>query len=111
MSKRRLSAILALDVVDYSRMMHSDAAGALSLLNRVYRTVVTPAVAAEEGRVVKLLGDGALIEFSGAAQALRCAVEIQQKLRSPDSPYHVPERIALRAGLHAGDVVVDGGDI
>jgi class 3 adenylate cyclase/pimeloyl-ACP methyl ester carboxylesterase len=111
MSKRRLSAILALDVVDYSRMMHSDAAGALTLLNRVYRSVVTPAVAAEEGRVVKLLGDGALIEFSGAAQALRCAVEIQQKLRSPDSPYHTPERIALRAGLHAGDVVVDGSDI
>ena len=111
MSKRRLSAILALDVVDYSRMMHNDAAGALALLNRVYRSVVTPAVAAEEGRVVKLLGDGALIEFSGAAQALRCAVQIQQELRSPDSPYQTPERIALRAGLHAGDVVVEGSDI
>ncbi len=111
MSKRRLSAILALDVVGYSRMMQKDAAGLLSSLNAIYRSVVTPAVAAAEGRVVKLLGDGALIEFPAAAQALQCAVRIQQELRRPDSPYRSPELINLRAGLHAGDVVVEGDDI
>ncbi len=111
MSKRRLSAILALDVVGYSGMMQRDAAGLLASLNAIFRSVVTPAVAAAEGRVVKLLGDGALIEFPAAAQALRCAVRIQQELRRPDSPYRSPEPIKLRAGLHAGDVVVEGDDI
>jgi class 3 adenylate cyclase/pimeloyl-ACP methyl ester carboxylesterase len=111
MSKRRLSAILALDVVGYSRMMQKDAAGVLAALNAIYRSVVTPAVAAAEGRVVKLLGDGALIEFPAAAQALRCAVRIQRELRRPDSPYRSPEPINVRAGLHAGDVVVEGDDI
>ncbi len=109
--KRRLSAILALDVVGYSRMMQEDAAGVLAALNAIFRSVVTPAVAAAEGRVVKLLGDGALIEFPAAAQALRCAVRIQQELRRPDSPYNDPRSIFLRAGLHAGDVVVEGDDI
>ncbi|MDH3595891.1 MAG: hypothetical protein OEU09_07945 [Rhodospirillales bacterium] len=75
--KRRLSAILALDVVGYSRMMQDDATGVMAALNAIFRSVVTPAVAADEGRVVKLLGDGALIEFPAAAQALRCAVRIQ----------------------------------
>ena len=111
MSKRRLSAILALDVVGYSGMMQRDAAGLLAALNAIYRSVVTPAVAAAEGRVVKLLGDGALIEFPAAAHALRCAVRIQQALRRSDSPYRAPEPIKLRAGLHAGDVVVEGDDI
>lgn len=111
MSKRRLSAILALDVVGYSRMMQKDAAGLLAALNTIYRSVVTPAVAAGEGRVVKLLGDGALIEFPAAAQAIQCAVRIQQELRRPESPYRAGEPIQLRAGLHAGDVVVEGDDI
>ena len=111
MSKRRLSAILALDVVGYSRMMQKDAAGVLASLNAIYRSVANPAVASAEGRVVKLMGDGALIEFPAASQALRCAVQIQQELRRPDSPYRSPEPIELRAGLHAGDVVVEGDDI
>lgn len=111
MSKRRLSAILALDVVGYSRMMQADAAGLLAALNALYRSVVSPAVGACEGRVVKLLGDGALIEFPAAAQAIQCAVKIQQELRRPDSPYRASEPIQLRAGLHAGDVVVEGNDI
>lgn len=111
MSKRRLSAILALDVVGYSRMVQKNAAGVLSSLNAIYRSIVTPAVTAADGRVVKLLGDGALIEFSAASQALQCAVQIQRELRQPNSPYHVPEPIYLRAGLHAGDVVVEGDDI
>ncbi|NNF79563.1 MAG: alpha/beta fold hydrolase [Rhizobiales bacterium] len=111
MAKRRLSAILALDVVGYSRMMNDNAAGVLSALNELYKSVVTPAVAAGEGRVVKLLGDGALIEFSSAAQAIQCAVSIQQDLRKPETPYRCPDPLRLRAGLHAGDVVIEGDDI
>jgi class 3 adenylate cyclase/pimeloyl-ACP methyl ester carboxylesterase len=111
MTKRRLSAILALDVVDYSRMMQEDAGRVLSTLNRLYKSVVTPAVEASDGRVAKLLGDGALIEFSSAAQALQCAVKIQQELCGPDSTFGCPEPIRLRAGLHAGDIVIEGEDI
>ncbi len=111
MAKRRLSAILALDVVDYSRMMQDDAAGVLSALNDLYKSVVTPAVAATGGRVVKLLGDGAVIEFPSAAQALQCAVNIQRELRRSDCPHRCPDPICLRAGLHAGDVVIEGEDI
>ncbi len=111
MAKRRLSAILALDVVGYSAMMSDNAAGVLSVLNDLYKAVVTPAVAAGEGRVVKLLGDGALIEFSSAAQAIQCAVAVQQELRKPDTPYRCPDPLRLRAGLHAGDVVIEGDDI
>ncbi|HUN51412.1 MAG TPA: alpha/beta fold hydrolase, partial [Candidatus Sulfotelmatobacter sp.] len=108
---RRLSAILALDVVGYTGLVHKDAAGVLAALNAIYRAVVTPAVAAGEGRVVKLLGDGALIEFPSARAALNCAVQVQQAMRRPDPPYRFSEAIRLRAGLHAGDVVVEGNDI
>lgn len=111
MSKHRLSAILMLDVVGYSRMMQANASGVLASLNAIYRTVVSPAVAATDGRIVQLMGDGALIEFPSANQALRCAIKIQRDLRRPDAPFHDPEPIYLRAGLHAGDVVVEGDDI
>jgi class 3 adenylate cyclase/pimeloyl-ACP methyl ester carboxylesterase len=108
---RRLSAILALDVAGYTALIHDDASGVLAALNVIYRSVVVPAVAAAEGRVVKLLGDGALIEFPSAAAALRCAVRVQQEMRRPEPPYRCSTRIQLRAGLHAGDVIVEGDDI
>jgi pimeloyl-ACP methyl ester carboxylesterase/class 3 adenylate cyclase len=108
---RKLSAILALDVVEYTRLMHEDAAGILSALNTIYRSVVTPAVTTVGGRVAKLLGDGALIEFPSAGAALRCALQVQQEMRSTDPPYRFVEPIRLRAGLHAGDIVIEGDDI
>jgi class 3 adenylate cyclase/pimeloyl-ACP methyl ester carboxylesterase len=110
-TRRRLSAILALDVVGYTSLVHKDAPGTLAALNAIYRSVVTPAVAAADGRVVKLLGDGALIEFPSARAALRCAIQVQQEMRRPDPLYSFSEPIRLRAGLHAGDVVVEDGDI
>ncbi|HTV28393.1 MAG TPA: alpha/beta fold hydrolase [Xanthobacteraceae bacterium] len=109
--RRRLSAILALDVVGYTSLVHKDAPGTLAALNAIYRSIVTPAVAAADGRVVKLLGDGALIEFPSARAALRCAIQVQQEMRRPDPLYSFSEPIRLRAGLHAGDVVVEDGDI
>jgi class 3 adenylate cyclase/pimeloyl-ACP methyl ester carboxylesterase len=108
---RRLSAILALDVVGYTSLIHDDAQGVLAALNEIYRSVVVPAVTAAEGRVVKLLGDGAVIEFPSAGAALRCAVRVQQEMRRPDPPYRGAKHIQLRAGLHAGDVIAEGDDI
>lgn len=111
MSQRRLAAILSLDVVGYSRMMQGGSKSLLKTLNSLYRDLVTPIVEQRNGRVVKLLGDGALIDFPSAGEALQAAVTIQTRLREPDQPYLVPERIKLRAGLHVGDVTVEGDDI
>ncbi len=111
MSQRRLAAILSLDVVGFSRMMQGGSKSLLKTLNTLYRDLVTPIVEQNSGRVVKLLGDGALIEFPSAGQALEAAIAVQTDLREPDHPYSVPERIQLRAGLHVGDVTVDGDDI
>jgi class 3 adenylate cyclase/pimeloyl-ACP methyl ester carboxylesterase len=110
-TSRRLSAVLALDVVGYTALMHKDAPGVVAALNAIYRSVVAPAAKAAEGRVVKLLGDGALIEFPAAGAALECAVGIQREMRRPDPPYRFPEPILLRAGLHAGDVIAEHNDI
>jgi class 3 adenylate cyclase/pimeloyl-ACP methyl ester carboxylesterase len=107
MSRKRLAAILALDVVDYTRMMQLDSQGLITTLNKVFSEVVRPAVAASEGRIVKLMGDGAIVEFPAAASALEAAVEIQTKMRRPDLPYNVPERIHL----HAGDVTIEGSEL
>ncbi|NNE50981.1 MAG: alpha/beta fold hydrolase [Sulfitobacter sp.] len=111
MSQRRLAAILSLDVVGYSRMMQNGSASLLKTLNALYRDLVTPLVEAHHGRVVKLMGDGALIEFASAASALETAVAVQKRLRAPDHPFQFPERIQLRAGVHAGDVTSEGEDI
>jgi len=111
MSQRHLAAILSLDVVGYSRMMQSGSGVLLKTLNTLYRDLVVPMVRTGNGRVVKLLGDGALIEFPSAGQALEAAITIQTRLREPDHPYQKPERIQLRAGLHVGDVTVEGDDI
>ncbi|WP_299640218.1 alpha/beta fold hydrolase [uncultured Ruegeria sp.] len=111
MSQRRLAAILSLDVVGFSRMMQGGSRALLKTLNTLYRDLVTPIVGQHHGRVVKLLGDGALIEFPSAGHALEGAIAIQTQLREPDHPFLVPERIQLRAGMHVGDVAVDGEDI
>lgn len=111
MSQRRLAAILSLDVVGYSRLMQVSARSVLSTLNALYRDLVTPIVQMNHGRVVKLLGDGVLIEFSSAGQALNAAIAIQMRLREPANPYQTPERIFLRAGLHVGDVTIEAGDV
>ncbi len=111
MSKRRLAAILSLDVVGYTRLMQTGSKPLLKTLNTLYRDLVTPLVTQNDGRIVKLLGDGVLIDFASAGQALETAIAIQTRMRAPDHPYTVPERIQLRAGLHVGDVTVEGDDI
>ena len=99
----RLAAIVSLDVVDSSVMAKSGTERALQELNSVFRTIVRPAVREEGGRVVKLMGDGALLEFASAGAALRAAHRIQRTL--------IGHRVRLRAGVHAGDVHEEAGDI
>ncbi len=108
-SNRRLAAILVADVVGYSRMMGADEAGTLTALKRHREHLFDPAVAAHHGRVVKLVGDGALVEFGSVVDAVNCALALQ-KTPAGDADNPLPE-IVLRIGINLGDVRFDDGDI
>jgi adenylate cyclase len=100
---RRLAAILAADVVGYSRLIGTDEAGTLARLRTLRREVVDPLVAENDGRVFKTTGDGLLAEFPSTVQALRCAMVVQERVRGGE--------LQLRIGVHQGDVVVEGDDL
>ncbi len=99
---------MATDVVGYSRMMNADEAGTLKALKRHRESLVDPTVAAHNGRLVKLLGDGSLVEFSSVVDAVGCAVSLQRALHSGCS---INDGIVLRIGINIGDVIIDGDDI
>ena len=108
---RRLAAILAADVVGYSRLMGQDEAGTLVAFKSHLEEVIEPRIAEREGRVVKLMGDGVLAEFPSAVEAVHCAVEIQRAMA--DRAADVPEgrRIQLRIGINLGDIIFQDDDI
>jgi adenylate cyclase len=108
---RRLAAILAADVVGYSRLIGSDEAGTLSRLRAIRAEVIDLAIAAYNGRLVKTTGDGLLVEFSSVVDALRSASEIQAGMAARNSMVAQEDRIEFRMGLNVGDVVVEDGDI
>jgi adenylate cyclase len=103
--QRRLAAILAADVVGYTRAMAADEAGTLNQLQTLLREVIAPAVAGQDGRVFKEMGDGILVEFSSAVGAAQAAAAIQTALAASGSA------LQLRIGLHVGDVIVEGDDL
>lgn len=103
--QRRLSAILAADVVGYSRLMAADEAGTLAALKAHRRQLFDPETAKRGGRIVKLMGDGALVEFPSVVDAMDCALAIQRALAAGDG------KIRLRIGINLGDVIIDGDDI
>lgn len=108
---RRLAAILAADVVGYSRMMGADEAGTLAALREVWAQTFGPAVAARGGRIVKMLGDGALVEFGSAVDAVDCAVMVQEQMRALNAARPEAEPILFRIGVNLGDIVIEEGDI
>jgi adenylate cyclase len=108
---RKLAAILAADVVGYSRLMASDEAGTLTALKRHRQMVFEPAVAVHQGRIVKLIGDGTIVEFASVVDAVNCALSVQRSGDSlQDESLHQP-RIVLRIGINLGDVIIEGDDI
>jgi adenylate cyclase len=109
--QRRLAAILAADVVGYSRLMGADETGTLTRLKTHRSELIDPAIAARGGRMVKLMGDGALIEFASAVAAVECAVEIQRAMALRNAGVPEAERIGFRIGVNLGDVIVEGDDI
>ena len=109
--QRRLAAILAADIVGYSRLMEADEAGTLARIKTLRAEFLHPKVAAFGGRIVKTTGDGTLIEFPSAVDAVQHAVEVQREMavrgaREPES-----QRIVLRMGINLGDIIIDGDDI
>ena len=109
--QRRLAAILSTDVVGYSRLMGSDEAGTLARLKALRRDLIDPTIAAHSGRIVKLIGDGALVEFGSAVDAVACAVEIQRQVREHDAGGSEANPIRFRIGINVGDIIIEGDDI
>jgi adenylate cyclase len=109
--QRRLAAILSADVVGYSRLMGIDEAGTLARLKAMRRDLFDPLTAAHSGRIFKLMGDGALVEFASAVDAVTCAIEIQKQVRERNAGSPADSRIQFRIGINVGDIIVDGDDI
>jgi adenylate cyclase len=110
-TKRRLAAILAADVVGYTRLMGRDEAGTHVRLKSLRREQIDPAVARHGGRVVKDLGDGVLVEFPSAVEAATCAIAVQQAMRELNAQVTDDTQIVFRIGLNIGDIIIDDGDI
>jgi TolB-like protein/class 3 adenylate cyclase len=109
--QRKLAAVLAADVVGYSRLMGRDESGTLARLREHRRRRLEPALARYGGRMVKLMGDGALAEFASAVEALSAAIEFQQAMNDVEPQNREPEPIVFRIGLHLGDMIVEGDDL
>jgi TolB-like protein/class 3 adenylate cyclase/Flp pilus assembly protein TadD len=109
--ERRLAAILAADVVGYTRLMGADEAGTLARLKSLRGEVVDPEIARHNGRIVKLMGDGTLVEFASVVDAVACAVAIQNTMAKRNAKASENARLELRIGVNLGDVIVEGEDI
>jgi adenylate cyclase len=109
--ERRLAAVLAADVAGYSRLMSGDEEGTLARLKAVRKDLVDPTIASHRGRIVKTTGDGMLVEFASAVDAVRGAVEIQNGMADQNASVPQDERIEFRIGIHVGDIIIDDNDI
>lgn len=109
--ERRLAAILAADVVGYARLMGSDEAGTLQRLTELRQQVLEPLIADHHGRVVKLIGDGLLVEFASVVDALGCAITWQNVVAEREGEAKEGNELQFRIGINVGDVIVEGDDI
>jgi TolB-like protein len=109
--ERRLAAILAADVVGYTRLMGADEAGTLQRLTELRQQVLEPLIAEHRGRVVKLMGDGLLVEFASVVDALSCAVAWQNGVSEREVTGDGDKQLQFRIGINIGDVIVEGDDI
>src|SRR5437763_10312282 len=109
--ERRLTAILAADVVGFSRLMGADEAGTLADLKNIRATLIDGKIAEHQGRIVKLTGDGFLVEFPSVVNAVACAVGIQRGMRERSATAPSGRSIELRVGVNLGDIILDGEDI
>ncbi len=109
--QRRLAAILAVDVVGYSRLMGHDETGTLAALKAHRKELIDPNSAEYHGRIVKLTGDGTLMEFGSAVDAVLFAVDVQRAIVGRNAEVPEDRRITYRMGINIGDIIIDGDDI
>jgi adenylate cyclase len=109
--RRKLAAIAAFDVVGYSRLMERNESRTLAELTSHRHERLEPSIVRHGGRVVKLIGDGALIEFASAVEAVNAAIEFQQSMAQVNLDQNEDEQIIFRIGVHVGDVIIDGDDL
>lgn len=109
--ERRLAAILAADVVGYSRLMEQDEAGTMQTLKSRRKELLEPLAAKHRGRIFKVAGDGVFVEFASAVNAVQCAVDLQQAMAAANGSQPDDRHILLRIGINLGDVMVEGSDL
>jgi len=109
--QRRLAAILAADVVGYSRMMGEDESGTRTQFNFHLNDLIEPTIARQYGRIVKMIGDGLLVEFPSVVDAVHCAVEIQKPMADRNADMPQGRAMTFRIGINLGDVIIEGDDI
>ncbi|TIP99243.1 MAG: adenylate/guanylate cyclase domain-containing protein [Mesorhizobium sp.] len=109
--EQRLAAILAADMAGYSRLMEADEPGTLARLRTHRIELLDPAIAKNKGRIIKTTGDGMLVEFQSVTDAVKCAVEIQQRMKRRNSDVPQERRIEFRIGINLGDIIFDDEDI
>jgi TolB-like protein/class 3 adenylate cyclase len=109
--RRKLAAILAADVVGYSKLMANDEARTLALLKARRRLVLEPLIARHEGRLFKVMGDAVLVEFASAVKAVECSVELQKAMAAANTEAPGDPQIVLRVGISLGDVMIEAGDL
>jgi len=109
--QRRLAAIFAADLVGYARLIRADEEGTLTALRALLSAEIEPAIAAHNGRIFKLMGDGVLAEFASVVDAVRAAAAIQRALGERNAQVETDRRLDFRIGINLGDVVIDGDDI
>ena len=108
---RKLAAILVADMVGYSRLMGADEAGTIARLKAHRKELIDPKFGEHHGRIVKVMGDGLLVEFASADDAVQCAVEIQRAMAEREAEVAQDQRIIYRIGINIGDIVIEGDDI
>ena len=109
--QRRLAAILAADVVGYSKLMGEDEAGTLAAVRKLRAEVIEPKVAEHQGRLFKSMGDGFLVEFPSVVNAVACAAAVQKAMIARNADIPEDRKVELRIGVHLGDVIAEGGDV
>jgi TolB-like protein/class 3 adenylate cyclase len=109
--ERRLAAVLAADVAGYSRLMGIDEEGTLTRLKAVRKSLIDPAITSHRGRIVKTTGDGMLVEFASAVDAVRCATVIQRDITRQNASLPQETRLDFRVGIHVGDIITEDNDI
>ncbi|MCA1493950.1 adenylate/guanylate cyclase domain-containing protein [Ensifer sp. NBAIM29] len=109
--EQRLAAVMAADMSGYSRLMEADEAGTVARLRTHRIELIDPAISKNKGRIIKTTGDGMLVEFQSVTDAVRCAVEIQQRMKRRNADVPEDRRIEFRIGINVGDIIFEDDDI